>query len=143
MPDTPLTPDRDAFVRIVKDGVTKVEQQTVSLRSRNQLLLLATVVSSAATTLVAGGTALVGPTLGIGDNGWRLACILAAVLAFVSTLTTALNQQLKLGDRLSQSYQCLSRLRLLDVNLAVGAHDWESINKEYGDIARTYPELFV
>jgi hypothetical protein len=142
MAEAPLQ-DRDAFARIVKDRLRKAEQHTASLRNRNHGLLMTSIVSSAATTLVAGGTAAVGPMLEIGDNGWRLACIVAAALAFVSTLTMTLNQQLKMGDRLSQGYQCVSRLRLLDVNIAVGGHSWEEISREYGDIARTYPELFA
>ena len=104
---------------------------------------MASIVSSAATTLVAGDTALAGPTLGIGDNGGRLACKVAAALAFVSTLTTSLNQQLKMGDHLSQGYQCVSRLSLLDVNIAVGWHSWEEISREYGDIAPTCTEYFA
>jgi hypothetical protein len=142
MTDTPLQ-DRDAFVRIVRDGLRKAELHTAGLRNRNHGLLMVSIVSSASTALVAGGTALAGPTLEIGVNGWRLACIVAAALAFLSTLTTALNQQLKMGDRLSQGYQCVSRLRPLDVNIAVGGHSWEEISREYGDNAKTYPEHFA
>ena len=142
MPDTPAF-DHDAFARIVKDGLRKAEQHTTGLRGRSQVLLLSSIVSSGATTLVAGGAALAGPALGFSASGWQATCFVAAILAFVSTVTTTLNQQLKLDDRLSQSYQCLSRLRLLDVHLTVGGHSWEDVNKEYGDIAKTYPELFA
>lgn len=142
MPDTPAY-DHDAFARIVKDGVRKAEQHTTSLRGRSHVLLLLSVFSSGATTVVAGAAALAGPALGINTGTWQATCFAAAILAFVSTVTTTLNQQLKLGDRLSQSYQCLVRLRLLDLNLTVGVHSWEDIHKEYGDIAKTYPELFA
>ena len=80
---------------------------------------------------------------GSATTGWRLACNVAAALAFVSTLTTSLNQQLKMGDHLSQGYQCVSRLSLLDVNIAVGWHSWEEISREYGDIATTCTEYFA
>ena len=68
MTDTPLQ-DRDAFVRIVKDGLRKAEQHTAGLRDRNHGLLMA--------------------------------------------------------------------------SIAVGGHSWEEISREYGDIAKTYPEHFA
>ena len=135
--------DREAFARIVKESLHKAEERTASLRSTNNRLLIGSVVSSAATTLVAGGTAAAGPLVGDGVAGWRLACIVAAVLAFTATVCTALTQQLRVGDRLSQGHQCVGRLRLLTVDMTTGSRNWEEITKDYTEIAKAYPELFV
>jgi hypothetical protein len=134
-------PDRKAFAKIVKDSLHKAQDHISSLRTTNTILLIASILSSAATTLVAGGTALIGPIGGEGDAGWRIACIVAAFFAFTSTVTTALTQQMKINERLIQATQCVGRLRALDVTIATGSQSWEEITKEYGEIVKTYPEL--
>src|SRR5947207_588935 len=88
------THEQDAFAHTVKDSLGRAEGRASRLQSTNTWLLIASIATSAATTLVAGGTATVGPVIGTGDAGWRLACIVAAVLAFLSTIFTAVSQQL-------------------------------------------------
>jgi hypothetical protein len=126
----------------VKDSLQKAQGHASSLRKNNGRLLVAGIVSSAATTLVAGFTAAQGPVVG-GDGvaGWRLACIVAAVFGFVSTVCTGLSQQMKFSDRLSQGNQCVGRLRSLDVAITTGSRGWDEIAREYEDIAKTYPDL--
>jgi hypothetical protein len=135
------TQDPKAFAQIVKGSLLKAQEQTAGLRKTSGWLLIASIVGSAATTLVAGFTAAAGPVVAAGDAGWRIPCIIAAAFAFISTVSTAVNQQLKIGDRLSQGNQCVGRLRALDIAIATGNQTWEEITKEYGEIARTYPEL--
>jgi hypothetical protein len=53
----------------------------------------------------------------------------------------AINQQMKINERLMQATQCVGRLRALEVALATGSQSWEEITKEYGEIVKTYPEL--
>ena len=133
--------DLMAFARMVKESLRRSEERASGLRKTNARLLVASILSSAATALVAGGTAAVGPLVGQDVAGWRIACIVAAVLAFTSTVCTALTQQLKIGDRLTAGNQCVGRLRSLDLAIVTGGHTWEEITREYADIARTYPEL--
>ena len=133
--------DPKAFAQIVKESLRIAQEQTAALRKTNARLIVASIVSSATTTLVAGGTAAAGPVVGHGDDGWRIACIVAAILAFTSTICTALTQQLKVGDRLTQGNQCVGRLRSLDVAIATGVRSWDEITKEYGEIVKTYPEF--
>ena len=133
--------DPKAFTQIVKDTLQKTQERISGLRKTNTWLLLTGIVSSAATTLVAGGTAAAGPVVGEGIAGWRLACIVAAILAFASTVVTALSQQMKIGEQLIEGTQCVGRLRALDVAIATGSQSWAEITKEYGDIVRAYPEL--
>jgi len=133
--------DLAAFAQMVKASLHKAEESTSGLRQTNTRLLVASIVSSAATAVVAGGTSVMGPVIGQGIPGWRLACTVAAILAFTSTVCTALTQQLRIGDRLTEGNQCVGRLRSLDLTIITGERSWEEITKEYGEIAKAYPEL--
>ncbi len=133
--------DHTAFAQIVKASLRAAENHTASLRTTNTRLLVAGIVSSTLTTLIAGGTAVTGSAVNLPDQGWRIACIVAASLAFISAVSTGLTQQLRLGDRASQGNQCVGRLRALDVAITLGNHSWDEITKEYEEIARTYPDL--
>ena len=135
------TKDRDVLKRRVKASLRKAEEIASRLRKTNTRLLVAGIASSAVSALVAGITAAQGPVFGEGTEGWRVACIIAAVFAFISTISTGLNQQLKISDRLSAGTQCVGKLKSLDVVIATGSRHWEEIVKEYEEIARTYPEL--
>lgn len=135
------TQDRNALVQRVKASLQKAEEIVSGLRKANTRLLVAGMASSAASTLVAGITAAQGPVVGEGTEGWRVACIVAAVFGFASTVSTGLSQQLKINDRLSEGTQCVSKLRSLDVVIITGSRSWEEIVKEYEEIAKTYPEL--
>jgi len=96
---------------------------------------------SAIATLVAGITSAAGPVIGSGIEGWRAACIAAAVLSFASTLITGISQQLRLGDRLLEGSQCAAKLKALDIGITVGSRPWEDVTREYEEIAISYPEL--
>jgi hypothetical protein len=135
------TQDRDALARRVEASLKKAEGIISGLRKANTRLLVAGMASSAAATLVAGITAAQGPVVGTGIEGWRVACIVAAVLAAASTVSTGLNQQLKISDRLAKGTQCVGRLKSLDIVITTGSRGWEEIVKEYEEIAKTYPEL--
>jgi hypothetical protein len=136
-----FTQNRDAIIRRVKESLRKAEGIASTLRKTNTRLLVASISSSAISTLVAGITAAQGPVIGVGIDGWRVTCIIAAVFAFVSTVSTGLSQQLRISDRLSGGNQCVGRLRSLEVTIATGSHSWEEIVSEYEGIVRTYPEL--
>jgi hypothetical protein len=133
--------DLEAFAQMVKDSLRKAQEITSGLRRKNTRLLITGMVCSAGTTLVAGGTAAAGPVIGEGDAGWRIACIVAAVLAFVSTVATALTTQLKYDERLTQGNRCVGRLRALDVAIVTGSGNWEEISKEYEEVVKAYSEF--
>jgi hypothetical protein len=135
------TQEHQAFTQIVKDSLQKAQGHISDLRKTNTWLLITSIVSSAATTLVAGGTAAIGPVAAEGAAGWKIACIVAAVFAFTSTVTTLLSQQMKIDERLMQGTLCMGRLRALEVAIAIGSQSWEEITKEYSEIIRAYPEL--
>ena len=133
--------DREAFVQMVKNSLRTAQENTDSLRRTNTRLIITGMICSAGTTLVAGGTAVTGPVVGVEDAGWRFACIVAAVFAFASTICTALTTQLKFDERLSQGNQCVGRLRALDVTITAGTENWGETTKEYGEIVKAYSEI--
>jgi hypothetical protein len=132
--------DQTALTKIVKDSLQKAQGRIAGLRNTNTVLMFSSIVSSAATALVAGGTAVIGPVAGAGDAGWRIPCLVAAFLAFTSTVTTALIQQMKTGERLMQATQCVGRLRALELAIATGSQSWNEITKEYGEVLKAYPD---
>ena len=133
--------DRSLLAQSVKTSIKKAEKIVARLRRTNTSLLTTTTVSSAASTLVAGVTAAMGPIIGEGPEGWRAACLLAAILAFVSTVATGVSQQLKISDQLSEGKQCVGRLRILDVGMKTGRRSWDDIVSEFEEIAQAYPEF--
>ncbi len=133
--------DKSALTERVRDSTRKAERVVADLRKTDMRLTTTTIVSSAASTLVAGITAAAGPLVGEGPEGWRVACIFAAILAFVSTVGTGISQGQKISDRLSEGNQCVGRLRYLDVTITTGSRSWEEVAQEYEEIAKTYPQL--
>jgi len=130
--------DHDAFVQMVKDSLRKAREYTSGLRKRNTRLLITGMICSAGTTLVAGGTAAAGPVVGSGDTGWRIACIVAAILAFISTVSTAITTQLKFDERLTKGNQCVGQLEALNISILTGTENWEETAKEFREIVKAY-----
>jgi len=130
--------NHEMLIMMVKDSLRKAQQLTSNLRKKNTRLLITGMVCSAGTTLVAGGTAVVGPVVGEGTAGWQIACIVAAILAFASTVSTALTKQLKFEEQLSLGNQCVGRLKSLEVAIATDSKNWEDVTIEYGEILKAY-----
>ena len=127
----------------IRASAEKAERITERLRRLNQGYLIASITSSGVSTLVAGLTAAQGPVVGSGIEGWRVACLVAALFAFISTVVTLLNQQMKISDRLAEGTRCVGRLRALDVMLLMGHQDWQKITGEYEYIVRAHPDFVV
>ena len=136
-----LEQNQDALARRVRQSLKKAEQYASRVRTRNTRLLVLGVFNSGVSTLVTGVTAALGPVVGDGIPGWRLACAVGAVFGFATTVSVGLNQQLKLGERLSEANQCLGRLKFLDVAMETGSRSWTEISEEYEEILRTYPDI--
>ena len=90
---------------------------------------------------IAGITAAQGPIIGSGTEGWRLACIIAAVFGFASTISSGINQQLDTSDLIVEGTQCVKKLRSLELGITTGTKKWEEVNREYEDIVNDYPEF--
>jgi hypothetical protein len=138
--DTPEQEDRRALQEMVKNSLREAERIASQLRKTNTRLVFAGISSSAACTLFAGLTAARGPLLREGPAGWRLACIISAILAFAATLCIGLDQQLRINDRLSTAYRCVGRLRSLEVIITTGGRSWQEVTSEYAEIEGAFPE---
>ena len=133
--------DRKLITENIKSSLLKAQKFVTNRKKTNTRLLVASMAFSGASTLVAGITSAGGPIIGSGIEGWRLACIVAAVFGLTSTISTGAFQQLESTDRLSNGKECLSKLRSLDLGITTGKKNWEEIINEYEDLAITYPEL--
>ena len=116
-------------------------QKFVSDRQRTSTrLLVASMAFSGASTLVAGITSAGGPILGSGIESWRLACIVAAVFGFSSTISSGAFQQLESTDWLSNVKECLNaeaplttQFFIMDHALRLSYTHLESIKKSFGN----------
>lgn len=129
------------ITKSIKSSLLKAEKFVSGRKRTNTRLLVASMAFSGASTLVAGITSAGGPIIGSGIEGWRLACIVAAVFGLTSTVSTGISQQLDATDRLSKGKECLTKLRTLDLGITTGKKKWEEITKEYEELAISYPEL--
>jgi len=125
----------------LKSSLRQAEGKLAGFRKSHIRLVTASVLSSGVTTLIAGVTAAVGQALQIGTEGWRTACIVAAIFGFVSTVSTGYSQQLKTSDRLAEGKQCVSQLKYLEAVLTTGSKSLPEVAKEYEDIVKTYPDF--
>jgi hypothetical protein len=127
--------------RYVEASLRRAETYTAGLRNTYTLLVVGGLLSSAASTLVAGGAAVGGAAVGLSTFGWQFFCILAALLSFATTVLVGVMQQLKLGERLPLGQLCVGRLRALDVALTTGSREWTEIAKEYEVIVKESAEV--
>jgi len=133
--------DHRDLVKSIKASLHKAEKIVSGYQRNHTYLVITNIASSAGATLIAGVTAATGQAAGIGIEGWRLACILAAIFGLVSTISTGLTQQLKISDHLVEGRQGLGRLRHLDVVITTGSISWEETARQYEEIAQEYPDL--
>ena len=138
---TDLVEERKNLAASVKASLRKAEGVVTGYQKNNTYLVVTAIISSAGATMIAGVTAAVGQSASIGIEGWKTACILAAIFGLVSTVSTGLTQQLKISDRLLEGRQGLGKLRYLDVVITTGSIAWEEVIKEYESIAQAYPDL--
>ena len=131
----------DQLIQRIRDSLRKAEDYTLRLRRTYTRLVVGGFAGSATTLLVAGGTAVRGPLVGSGVEGWRLACVVAALLSLISTICVGLVQQLKLGERVPRGQLCIGRLRALDVALAIEGREFDEIAKEYEGVVKEFPEV--
>ena len=133
--------DRSLIAKNIKSSLHKVQGFVARRKRTNGRLIAASMTFSGASTLVAGITSAGGPIIGSGIEGWRLACIVAAVFGFSSTISTGIIQQMEATERLSKGKECLNKLRSLDLGITTGKKDWEEVLQEYEELVITYPEL--
>jgi hypothetical protein len=132
-----------AILNELKTSMARVEIKLAGLHRTNTTFIFVGTGASALATLVAGITAAAGPVVGDGIDGWRLACIAAAVLSACGGLATALQQQFTIADRLAAAKACAGKLRALEVALSVSRRDPTKVAQEYEQLTAEYRELFL
>lgn len=138
--------DRAAFGQTVKASLGAAKTKVASIRQTDSWLFILNVVSPALSGLIAALAAVAGgnevfkqAALQATDGGWKLACILAAVFAFLATISGVFKKQF--DDRLAQGTQCIGRLLSLDLDITTQSRAFEETAKEYGEIVRAFPEF--
>jgi hypothetical protein len=132
----PASPD--LLIQRVQDSLKQAQAYTTRHRKLHTTLTIMGIITSALTTLVAGGTATQG-MLSPTRLDWPVAaCSLAALLSLVAAITGGLNQQWNLAERLMQGQNCVGRLRAIDVAFATGSRSPEELARDYEDIVRTF-----
>jgi len=125
----------------IRESLREAEAYSLRARKTYTWLVIGGLIGSAVTVLVAGGTAVQGPVGVTGIAGWRLACIIAAILSLISTICVGLVQQLKLGERLPKGQLCTAQLRALDLSLEIQGREPDEVLKEYEDILKAFPDV--
>lgn len=138
---SPMAPDQEALTRRVEQSLDKVRRRLTRLRRANSRLLVSSIVTSAATTLVSGVTAAQGPIVGQGPDGWRISCVVAAGFGFAAAVIAGLHQGLNVSERIAEATQCVGGLMSLDIALTTGLRDWDELTEEYHEIVQRFPEL--
>jgi len=133
--------DQKTIIHNIKNSLKAADKFIKNRRKTNTRLLVTGMSTSAASTLVAGVTSAAGPVLGSGIEGWRMACIAAAGLSLIATVSAGISQRLEISDRLNKASQCLDRLRSLDLSITTGNKTWDVIIQEYHEIASLFPEF--
>ncbi len=138
--------ERELFAQSVKASLNRARGRATAFRKTDTVLFVTSVVTPAAATLVAALTALIGgntifpqAAAQVDDGGWKLACALVAVLAFIATVSSVFKKQAE--ERLSQGNLCAGRLTALDAAFAISSHSWEEMTREYEEIVKAYPDL--
>jgi hypothetical protein len=132
--------DLQALALRVSASLQKVESHVSRLEKVYNTLSFAGIFSSATTTLLTAWTSAAGPIWGNDVSAWRLTCIVAAVLGFLTTLFMGVNQQFQARERLSRANECLGRLKSLDFALLTRNQNLQEAWKDFADILRKYPE---
>ena len=141
MTDTPMA--QNTFFTHLQTSLAKAQKASTGYRRLNLVLVLTSLSSSALGTLITGLTVANGPIIGTGVPGWRISCILAAILGFLTTMSVGLSQQLRVSERLANSHNCSGRLRALELILATQSKPWDLVVQDYETVLREFPDILA
>ena len=132
---------QNTFSTHIQTSLEKAQKSAAGFKRLNLALAITSLSSSALGTLITGLTVANGPIIGTGVPGWRISCILAAVLGFLTTMSVGLSQQLRVSERLAISQNCTGRLRALELSLVTQSKSWEAVVQDYETVLRDFPEV--
>jgi hypothetical protein len=134
------TENKDNLKQYIQESLQNAELNASRSRRFNSFLLITSILTASATTMVTAVTAATGPIIGEGTEGWKISCIIAAALGFVTTVCVGINQAFSFAQRLSRLNECAGRLRALEVSMKTGRAHWDDIATEYAAIVRDFTE---
>ncbi len=137
------TEARSILLERIREGIRKSDLQSVTLKKRNSRYITVGIIASALSTVIAAGTAAVGPVIAQGPPGWKLTCGLVAVCAGVATVFNGLQQQLSIAEKLAKATSCSGKLHSLEFALTINNRDPTEVVKEYETVISTYPEIVL
>lgn len=137
---SPSEENNEILANGIRESLENAETNAQSMKKKSSWLLFSSIITSAASTLVAAVAVAQGPVVGEGIPGWRTTCIIAAIFSFATTVSVGLNQQFGMSDRVIKANECAGKLKSLDVSIATGSRNWEEIGKEYEAVVKEYPE---
>ena len=137
------TEARTILLERIREGIRKSDLQSVTLKKRNSRYITVGIIASALSTVIAGGTAAVGPVIAQGPPGWKLTCGLIAVCAGVATVFNGLQQQFSIAEKLAKATSCSGKLHSLEFALTINNRDPTEVVKEYETVISTYPEIVL
>ncbi len=127
---------REAVLTQVQQSLGQAQSHAKRFRKWDVALLLVSIVLGTLTTVLAGGTAASGDAAAAMLGGWRLVCLVVAVLAAAGTIAGALHQSFRVTDRLSEAVTCVAKLQSLQLALSMTDVDAR-------DAAETYRQILV
>lgn len=138
--ETKIVTEHYELVNDIHSSLANAEKNASKIRRYGTWLLIISIITSAATTLVTAITAARGPIIGEGPSGWKVSCVIAAAFGFATTVCVGANQGFRFSDRGSRANECAGRLRALNVSIKTGSKNWDLITKEYEEIVSKFPE---
>jgi len=138
--ETKILTDHSGLINDIRSSLVNAEKNAIRIHRSGTWLLIVSIVTSAATTLVTAITAARGPIIGDGPSGWKVSCVIAAAFGFATTVCVGANQGFRFSDRGSRANECAGRLRSLDISIKTRSKNWDLITKEYEEIVSKFPE---
>ncbi len=132
--------DRDTLIQRIRASLSSADAYTHRQQRINSALTLSTTVGSALTAFITALTAAQGPDVIPGVLNWQVACIIGAVLSFVTTVCSGLSQQMNASQKFVLGSQCVGRLRALELVASTQARGINEITNEYAEILQMYAE---
>lgn len=119
----------------IDDNLAKLESRVTRLRRLNNMLFVLSLAAGGLSTLLAGISAVSGASIiGTGNEGWQITCGVVAVVSFLGTLVSSIDNHFRISETLSESKACAGRLASLKMQIAAG---------QISDAAGRYAEVLA
>ncbi|MBW4620635.1 MAG: hypothetical protein KME17_14935 [Cyanosarcina radialis HA8281-LM2] len=112
----------------IQDSLQKAQAHRNKLKKLDRRYSITNIVLGALATFIAGQSAVAGSPL-VGN--WRITATLASLLTLGATVISGVHKQVVSADGLSESSECVAKLKALKIELAVPTYELDGISEEY------------